>query len=98
MADIADMAQELIDAEAAARAKRSPYTLPTGTPGECETCGDFSPRLVRGDCPRCREKIETRAFIEQANLRLGGDRELPTPLLPEADELEGDEKLDEIEE
>lgn len=29
--------------------------IPAGVPGECEVCGDDSPRLVRGHCARCRE-------------------------------------------
>lgn len=29
-----------------------------GTPGECEECGEWSPRLIHGDCAWCRDKIE----------------------------------------
>jgi hypothetical protein len=30
--------------------------LEPGEPGECQLCGEDSPRLVRGACARCRDK------------------------------------------
>lgn len=32
--------------------------IPKGEPGECEKCGEESPRLVRGVCARCRDKYK----------------------------------------
>jgi hypothetical protein len=32
--------------------------IPAGEPGECDHCGEFSPRLVRGACARCRDKLK----------------------------------------
>jgi hypothetical protein len=31
--------------------------IPTGEPGDCEGCGDFFTRLVRGHCGRCRDRL-----------------------------------------
>lgn len=57
MADIADTAQDAEEAIQAARDRlREPYTLPPGTPGDCQYCGDSSPRLIGGACAQCREK------------------------------------------
>ena len=55
MADKVDMAQT-IEAEHLARAiaaARQP--VPAGAPGECDDCGNDSPRLVNGLCAPCRE-------------------------------------------
>ena len=30
--------------------------LPVGEPGDCELCGEWSGRLVRGACAPCRDK------------------------------------------
>lgn len=32
--------------------------IPPGTPGECDKCGEESPRLVEGNCCRCRDKFK----------------------------------------
>jgi hypothetical protein len=53
MADEVDRATEIADAQltrsiAAAR-------VPVGAPGECDDCGDNSPRLVHGRCAPCRD-------------------------------------------
>ena len=32
------------------------YTLKPGTPGDCDLCGEYSPRLVGGACAPCRDK------------------------------------------
>lgn len=34
--------------------------LAAGEPGECEQCGEDSPRLVDGLCARCRDANEFR--------------------------------------
>lgn len=57
--DDADKADGLIAArekEALAAAQRAVANMPPGVPGECELCGEESPRLVRGVCARCRDK------------------------------------------
>lgn len=56
MADEADIANDYLERvqEAAMRRPRPP--MPKGEPGECEWCGEGSPRLVRGACARCRDK------------------------------------------
>jgi hypothetical protein len=53
--DEADIAQVEIEREAE-RNKRPPYTLPTGSAGDCELCGEWSGRLVNGACAPCRER------------------------------------------
>lgn len=30
--------------------------IPAGEPGECQICGEFSKRLVRGNCAPCRDE------------------------------------------
>ena len=32
------------------------YTLAPGTPGDCDLCGEHSPRLVGGACAPSRDK------------------------------------------
>jgi len=59
MADLADLAQERLEREETARAKYGErYTLPEGTPGDCDLCGEWSGRLVEGACAPCRDRIE----------------------------------------
>lgn len=55
MADQIDMAAELneLHFNLSLRAARQP--VPVGAPGECEQCGDDSPRLVNGRCAPCRD-------------------------------------------
>ena len=31
--------------------------IPKGKPGECEMCGEYSPRLIRDVCPPCRDEF-----------------------------------------
>jgi hypothetical protein len=62
MADLIDQAQgqnELVEAAALA-AIRNRAQLDPGVPGECERCGDDSPRLVRGACAPCRDKYRLK--------------------------------------
>jgi hypothetical protein len=59
MPDEIDLAQdrERIAADAAIselRAKAA--TIPQGAPGECNLCGEWFERLVRGACARCRDR------------------------------------------
>lgn len=37
---------------------RKKAELDPGTPGECELCGEDSPRLINGACARCRDKYK----------------------------------------
>lgn len=41
-------------AEGIARAAAQP--LVPGTPGDCDLCGEWSGRLVRGACAPCRDR------------------------------------------
>lgn len=55
MADVVDIAGE-IEREHLARAiAAARVPVPVGVPGECDDCGEKSPRLVRGRCAPCRE-------------------------------------------
>jgi RNA polymerase-binding transcription factor DksA len=60
MADIIDIANEYaaIEAESSlAMVRRAAAAIPAGEPGECEECGEESPRLVDRLCARCRERV-----------------------------------------
>lgn len=46
-------AQMTADSEAAIR--RAAAAIPTGEPGECGLCGEWSGRLVNGACAPCRD-------------------------------------------
>lgn len=67
MADAADMAQPLEEEHLARSLAAARAPVPAGEPGECESCGNDSPRLVRGRCARCRDEARRRA-------KLGGER------------------------
>jgi len=54
MADDADIVTEReMKADKAIHSIR--YDIPTGMAGECEDCGEHSPRLIRGRCAPCRD-------------------------------------------
>jgi len=58
--DEADMAEERTEKEEAAaiaaiRAQAS--RLEPGMPGDCDTCGEWSGRLIRGMCAPCRDRL-----------------------------------------
>lgn len=58
MADIIDKANELAASEAqhaTAAACTLAANMPAGKPGECDLCGEWSGRLVRGACAPCRD-------------------------------------------
>lgn len=60
MTDIIDIANEYaaIETESSlAMVRRAAAAIPAGEPGECEECGEYSPRLVERLCARCRERI-----------------------------------------
>lgn len=47
-----DHAQAMLDAQIAGARK----PIEPGEPGECDRCGEYSPRLVHGNCAKCRDK------------------------------------------
>lgn len=61
MADDADKADGLIQnrvdsgVEAVRKAAQG---MPEGKPGDCDLCGEWSGRLVRGVCAFCRDKYK----------------------------------------
>ncbi len=59
MADDVDVTGDRIAAEQEARDRLrgpDPYKPPPGTAGECDLCGESSPRLINGVCAPCRDK------------------------------------------
>jgi len=59
MSDIIDTANDVAEAAAdraitAARAEAA--QMPEGIAGECDFCGEWTGRLVRGACAPCRDK------------------------------------------
>jgi len=60
MADIIDDAAVIADDFLARSIAAARQPVPAGVPGECEDCGDDSPRLVAGRCARCRDRIVKR--------------------------------------
>ena len=58
MADIADLAQEIIEQQHTRDMQNAgvgTFVLEPGDPGECIDCGYFNERLIRGRCARCRD-------------------------------------------
>lgn len=58
MADEADRAQILEEAEREHGILTSRRDLAKGEPGDCRLCGEYSIRLVLGACAPCREQAE----------------------------------------
>ena len=56
MADDADRADKVIDAELRSQIAATRKDIPAGNPGECDLCGEWSGRLVNGACAPCRDK------------------------------------------
>jgi hypothetical protein len=59
--DELDRANELAEAERAngeAQIRRLAAIIPAGNAGECDLCGEWSGRLVRGACAPCRDKYK----------------------------------------
>lgn len=57
MMDEADRAQPIIEQAVEDAVKRiRQKQMDPGKPGECERCGEYSKRLVKGVCARCRER------------------------------------------
>jgi hypothetical protein len=61
MADLADSTDEksayILEADVQAVRNRA-AAIPRGEPGECDKCGEESPRLVGGHCAPCRDKYK----------------------------------------
>jgi len=59
--DDADKAEGLIEArqkEGLDAVRRAAADMPKGEPGDCELCGEWSGRLVRGVCAPCRDRFK----------------------------------------
>lgn len=56
MSDDADRAEELIEIATADAIRTASKPLEPGYQGECELCGEWSGRLVRGACAPCRDR------------------------------------------
>ena len=57
MADEVDRANEYAERMRDAALNRPRPEMPKGAPGECDWCGEESPRIVRGYCARCRDGL-----------------------------------------
>lgn len=71
MADEADRAQILEEAEREHGIKTSSKDLAKGEPGECRLCGLEFERLILGACAGCREQAEKDQRLRR--LRILGD-------------------------
>ena len=61
MADEIDLAQEreqIATNSAVKKKKKKKARIEPGAPGECELCGEWSGRLVRGACAPCRDRYK----------------------------------------
>lgn len=59
MADEADTSQvrtEILEASEIAAVRERAAKIPAGVPGECDLCGEWSGRLVKGVCAPCRDE------------------------------------------
>jgi hypothetical protein len=54
--DEADLTQQREEAMHEARLRAATKPLEPGEPGDCDFCGEWSGRLVRGACAPCRDK------------------------------------------
>lgn len=55
-ADRAQMSIETVIDATLAEAMRKAAEIPIGTPGECDTCGSYSLRIVDGMCCPCIDR------------------------------------------
>jgi hypothetical protein len=56
MADIADRANDLVEADLARRVAAARGDIKPGVQGDCDLCGEWSGRLIDGVCAPCRDK------------------------------------------
>lgn len=54
--DEVDIAQAAMELEERMTPPRPAYVLPPGKPGDCETCGEWTGRLIEGMCAPCRDQ------------------------------------------
>ncbi|MFN7341580.1 MAG: conjugal transfer protein TraR [Opitutia bacterium] len=55
-ADLTQQREEALHLARIARQREKAATIPPGEPGDCELCGEWSGRLVRGVCAPCRDR------------------------------------------
>jgi hypothetical protein len=60
VADIIDDANAIAEEHLSRHLKAAQRRVEPGEPGECDTCGEDHPRLVRGRCAPCRDEIAAR--------------------------------------
>ena len=58
MPDEIDLAQERDHIATSSAIRAAAKDIPTGTPGECGVCGEWSGRLIKGACAPCRDKYK----------------------------------------
>ncbi len=58
MPDEIDRAQERTEQDLARAIAAARGDIPPGKPGECDLCGEHSPRLIDGACAPCRDKYK----------------------------------------
>ena len=59
MTDIVDAANDRADSQlesSVAELRQQAAQIPAGQPGDCESCGEWSGRLVHGICAPCRDR------------------------------------------
>jgi len=59
--DVIDQANARADRDTAlslAFVRKQSASIPVGTAGECEMCGEWSGRLVEGVCAPCRDRYK----------------------------------------
>lgn len=55
--DPIDIASDRAELEREMAMRNTAKDIPPGVPGECEYCGDESPRLIKNACARCRDEF-----------------------------------------
>lgn len=59
-ADIAEERARLALEADVMKVRKAAATMPAGTPGECDLCGEWSGRLVNGACAPCRDRFKMK--------------------------------------
>jgi hypothetical protein len=54
-ADLSQAKTEVLEAADIAEVRRRAAAIPKGEPGDCDLCGEWFGRLVKGVCARCRD-------------------------------------------
>jgi hypothetical protein len=58
MPDAIDLAQEREEIATKDAIRRNSSDIEPGKPGDCDLCGEWCGRLIRGTCARCRDKYK----------------------------------------